>query len=72
MLITKVQKGNIEQALKQIRRKFVKTQTMKNLRTKRYYKKPSEQKNEKNIRVKRKQQKENKIRKQQESLDDRR
>jgi small subunit ribosomal protein S21 len=43
MLITKVQKGNIEQALKQMRRKFVKTQTMKNLRTKRYYKKPSEQ-----------------------------
>ena len=42
MLITKVQKGNIEQALKQMRRKFVKTQTMKNLRTKRYYKKPSE------------------------------
>jgi small subunit ribosomal protein S21 len=44
MLITKVQKGNIEQALKQMRRKFVKTQTMKNLRTKRYYKKPSEEK----------------------------
>jgi|TARA_R110000824_G_scaffold24093_2_gene85433 small subunit ribosomal protein S21 len=43
MLITKVQKGNIEQALKQMRRKFVKTQTMKNLRTKRYYKKPSEE-----------------------------
>jgi small subunit ribosomal protein S21 len=43
MLITKVRKGNIEQALKQMRRKFVKTQTMKNLRTKRYYKKPSEQ-----------------------------
>ena len=42
MLITKVQKGNIEQALKQMRRKFVKTQTMKNLRTQRYYKKPSE------------------------------
>tara|TARA_R110000744_G_C18909495_1_gene510350 strand:+ start:253 stop:447 length:195 start_codon:yes stop_codon:yes gene_type:complete len=43
MLITKVQKGNIEQALKQMRRKFVKTQAMKNLRTKRYYKKPSEE-----------------------------
>tara|TARA_B100001094_G_scaffold233922_1_gene228837 strand:+ start:1764 stop:1958 length:195 start_codon:yes stop_codon:yes gene_type:complete len=42
MLIIKVRKGNIEQALKQMRRKFVKTQTMKDLRTKRYYKKPSE------------------------------
>ena len=42
MLIIKVRKGNIEQALKQMRRKFVKTQTMKNLRTQRYYKKPSE------------------------------
>jgi len=42
MLIIKVQKGNIEQALKQMRRKFVKTQTMKNLRTQRYHKKPSE------------------------------
>ena len=46
MLITKVQKGNIEQALKQMRRKFVKTQTMKNLRTQRYYKKPSEKRRE--------------------------
>ena len=42
MLITKVQKGNIEKALKQMRRKFVKTQGMKNLRTQRYYTKPSE------------------------------
>ncbi len=42
MLIIKVRKGNIEQALKQMRRKFVKTQTMKDLRTQRYYKKPSE------------------------------
>jgi len=42
MLIIKVQKGNIERALKQMRRKFVKTQTMKDLRTNRYYKKPSE------------------------------
>ena len=46
MLIIKVRKGNIEQALKQMRRKFVKTQTMKNLRTKRYYKKPSEKRRE--------------------------
>ena len=46
MLITKVQKGNIEKALKQMRRKFVKTQTMKDLRTQRYYKKPSEKRRE--------------------------
>ena len=46
MLIIKVRKGNIEQALKQMRRKFVKTQTMKNLRTQRYYKKPSEERRE--------------------------
>lgn len=43
MLITKVDRENIEKALKQMKRKFVKTQTMKNLRTKRYYKKPSEE-----------------------------
>ena len=42
MLITKVERGNIEKALKQMRRKFVKTQAMKNIRTKRYYTKPSE------------------------------
>ena len=46
MLIIKVRKGNIEQALKQMRRKFVKTQTMKDLRTQRYYKKPSEKRRE--------------------------
>jgi small subunit ribosomal protein S21 len=46
MIIIKVRKGNIEQALKQMRRKFVKTQTMKNLRTNRYYKKPSEKRRE--------------------------
>ena len=46
MLIIKVRKGNIEQAIKQMRRKFVKTQTMKNLRTQRYYKKPSEERRE--------------------------
>ena len=46
MLIIKVRKGNIEQALKQMRRKFVKTQTMKDLRTQRYYKKPSEERRE--------------------------
>ena len=46
MLIIKVPKGNIEQALKQMRRKFVKTQTMKDLRTQRYYKKPSEKRRE--------------------------
>ena len=39
MLVIKVDRGNIEKALKQMKRKFVKTQTMKNLRTKRYYKK---------------------------------
>ena len=46
MLIIKVRKGNIEQALKQMRRKFVKTQTMKNLRTNRYFKKPSDKRRE--------------------------
>ena len=46
MLIIKVRKGNIEQAIKQMRRKFVKTQTMKDLRTQRYYKKPSEKRRE--------------------------
>jgi|TARA_R110000796_G_scaffold171208_1_gene288210 small subunit ribosomal protein S21 len=46
MLIIKVQKGNIEKALKQMRRKFVKTQTMKDLRTQKYYKKPSEKRRE--------------------------
>jgi len=46
MFIIKVQKGNIEQALKQMRRKFVKTQAMKDLRTQRYYKKPSEKRRE--------------------------
>ena len=46
MLIIPVIKGNIEKALKQMRRKFVKTQTMKNLRTKRYYDKPSSKRRE--------------------------
>ena len=46
MLIIKVRKGNIEQALKQMRRKFVKTQTMKNLRTNRYFTKPSDKRRE--------------------------
>jgi|TARA_R110000787_G_scaffold164622_1_gene277755 small subunit ribosomal protein S21 len=46
MLVIKVDRGNIEKALKQMKRKFVKTQTMKNLRTKRYYKKPSEKRRE--------------------------
>tara|TARA_R110002020_G_scaffold14256_11_gene50626 strand:+ start:3850 stop:4044 length:195 start_codon:yes stop_codon:yes gene_type:complete len=46
MLIIKVRKGNIEQAIKQMRRKFVKTQTMKNLRTNRYFKKPSDKRRE--------------------------
>ena len=46
MLIIKVEKGNIDKALKQMRRKFVKTQAMKDLRTQRYYKKPSEKRRE--------------------------
>ena len=46
MLVIKVDRGNTEKALKQMKRKFVKTQTMKNLRTKRYYKKPSEKRRE--------------------------
>ena len=46
MLIIKVRKGNIEQARKQMRRKFVKTQTMKNLRTNRYFKKHTDKRRE--------------------------
>lgn len=46
MLIIKVEKGNIEKSLKQMRRKFVKTQAMKDLRNKRYYNKPSQKRRE--------------------------
>ena len=41
MLIIKVQKGNINRALKQFKRKFRDTKVIKELREKQYYTKPS-------------------------------
>ena len=41
MLIVKVQKGNINRALKQFKRKFRDTQVLKELRERQYYTKPS-------------------------------
>ena len=41
MLIIKVQKGNINRALKQFKRKFRNTQVLKELRERQYYTKPS-------------------------------
>ena len=41
MLIIKVQKGNINRALKQFKRKFRDTQVLKELRERQYYTKPS-------------------------------
>ena len=67
-----VRENQVERAYKILERMLKKDRIMETYRERLYYKKPSEQKNEKNIRVKRKQQKENKRRKQQESLDDRR
>jgi|ETNvirnome_2_130_1030620.scaffolds.fasta_scaffold100483_2 small subunit ribosomal protein S21 len=67
-----VRENQVERAYKILERMLKKDRIMETYRERLHYKKPSEQKNEKNIRVKRKQQKENKRRKQQESLDDRR
>ena len=41
MLIIKVQKGNINRALKQFKRKFRNTQVLKELRERKNYTKPS-------------------------------
>ena len=41
MLIIKVQKGNINRALKQFKRKFRDTKVLKELRERQYYTKPS-------------------------------
>ena len=41
MLIIKVQKGNINRALKQFKRKFRDTKVLKELRERKYYTKPS-------------------------------
>ena len=41
MLIIPVKKGNINRALKQFKRKFRDTQTMKELRERQYFTKPS-------------------------------
>ena len=41
MLITKVEKGNIEKALRQYKRKTIKTKQMKKLRDNQDYTKPS-------------------------------
>tara|TARA_R110000803_G_scaffold47825_4_gene99588 strand:+ start:10688 stop:10882 length:195 start_codon:yes stop_codon:yes gene_type:complete len=46
MLRIEVQKGNIDRALKQFKRKFIKTQVSKNIRKNRYYTKPTEEKRE--------------------------
>jgi small subunit ribosomal protein S21 len=54
MLIVKVQKGNLNRALKQFKRKFKNTQVIKELRERQHYTKPS---------LKRKIEKENAIRK---------
>ena len=54
MLIVKVQKGNLNRALKQFKRKFRNTQVIKELRERQHYTKPS---------LKRKIEKENAIRK---------
>ena len=53
MLIVKVQKGNLNRALKQFKRKFRNTQVIKELRERQHYTKPS---------LKRKIEKENAIR----------
>ena len=41
MLIIKVQKGNINRALKQFKKKFRDTKVLKELRERQYYTKPS-------------------------------
>ena len=41
MLIVKVQKGNINSALKQFKRKFRNTQVIKEIREKKHFTKPS-------------------------------
>jgi small subunit ribosomal protein S21 len=48
MLITKVEKGNIEKALRQYKRKTIKTKQMKKLRDNQDYTKPSALKRLKN------------------------
>ena len=46
MLIIKVQKGNINRALKQFKRKFRDTKVLKELRERQYYTKPSKKRRE--------------------------
>lgn len=46
MLITKVEKGNIEQALKRYKYKTLKVKQLKKLRDKKQYTKPSAEKRE--------------------------
>lgn len=41
MLVVKVQKNNIERAIKQMRRKVIETQQLKQIRDKKEYTKPS-------------------------------
>lgn len=53
MLVIKVKNGNIEQALKQYKSKFIKTGTMKKLRAEQDYAKPSVEKREKTMKAKR-------------------
>ena len=61
MLIIKVQKGNINRALKQFKRKFRDTQVLKELRERKHYTKKS---------LKRKIEKENAIRRLKKQQDD--
>lgn len=53
MLVIKVKNGNIEQALKQYKGKFIKTGNVKKLREGKEYIKPSVEKREKTMKAKR-------------------
>ena len=61
MLIVKVQKGNLNRALKQFKRKFKNTKVLKEIRERQHYIKPS---------LKRKVEKENAIRRLKKQQDD--
>jgi small subunit ribosomal protein S21 len=52
MLIIKVERGNIDKALKQFKRKTIKTQQMKELRERKDFEKPSETKRNENNKAK--------------------
>lgn len=64
-----VRYGNVEKALRVLERELKKDRVFESLKEKRRFKKPSQVKNEKNQRIKKRQAKENKLRKELEKLD---